>query len=251
MNAAIVDDDKNARDTLSDKLKKYEDITVVGTASDGESGLKLMTEKNPDLLFLDVEMPDMSGLNFLEKLGGYSDIHCHVIMYTSYSGYMLSSFRNNAFDFLLKPIDDKELDVAMERFYADYESNKTNNTAANFDIKQQDNNKYLFYINSSDFRLVDLKDICIFQYNHDLRVWEVIVADKKEPIRLKRNTSNDSLLKLNPKFIQVNQKYIINLMYLLEVTDNICHFYPPFDNIEYVKVGRFYRKHLIESFNSL
>lgn len=52
-------------------------------------------------------------------------------------------------------------------------------------------------------------------------------------------------------FMQVSQRYIININYLKEVRDNICRFYPPFDKLDYVKVGRFFRKKLIERFSTL
>lgn len=252
MKVIIIDDDSGARNSLAEKLDLYDDINLVGMASDGTKGLELMKEKKPDLLFLDVEMPEMSGLDFLEQISNDNKIYCHIVMYTSYEGYMLSSFRNNAFDFLLKPIDDNELDKIIKRCIDDYKKGKdTSSLSLGFEISNPNEDKILFYINSTDFRLVHFKDICMFQYNRDLRTWEAIIADNKVPIRLKHSTTKDSLIKLNKQFVQVNQKYIVNVRYLLEVSDNICRFYPPFDNIEYVKVGRLYRKNLIEQFNSI
>ena len=101
---------------------------------------------------------------------------------------------------------------------------------------------------STDFKLVDKRDIGVFKYNHEGRCWEVVVAGVPAPVRLKRNVKSESLAGLDKQFVQVNQKYIINMDYLIEVVDNVCHFYPPFDNIDYVKVGRFFRKKFIERF---
>ena len=72
-----------------------------------------------ELLFLDVELPDMTGIEFLERMNGAADGACHVVMYTAYADYMLPAFRNKAFDFLLKPVDEGELDTIMRRFSAD------------------------------------------------------------------------------------------------------------------------------------
>jgi two-component system LytT family response regulator len=163
---------------------------------------------------------------------------------------MLSAFRNRASDFLLKPIDDTELDIVIHRFYTDMirrQASDANNISTVKDV----DNKLLLYTNTTDFEFVQIRDIGLFQYNHDGRVWEVVVANRKRPIRLKRNTTNNMLLKLNSDFIQVNQKYIINITYLKEVTDNICLFFPPFDKIDYVNVGCFFRKKLIDRFYSL
>jgi hypothetical protein len=76
-----------------------------------------------------------------------------------------------------------------------------------------------------------------------------MVAGSKTPIRLKRNMTNDKILSIDNRFRQVNQKYIINIDYLFEVKDNVCCFYPPFENIGYVKVGSFFRRRFIEQFN--
>jgi len=79
----------------------------------------------------------------------------------------------------------------------------------------------------------------------------VVIAGSKNPVRLKRNANNDVLVKINPSFVQVHQRYIININYLMDVTDNVCHFYPPFDDLEYVKVGRLYRKKLLDIFENI
>ena len=111
--------------------------------------------------------------------------------------------------------------------------------------------KLLFYTNTVDFRLVQIRDICVFLYDHEARVWTVIAAGCDRPLRLKRNVTKETLLKIDDSFVQVSQKHIININYLLEVRDNVCRFYPPFDKIDNVTVGRFFRRKLISRYNSL
>lgn len=249
MKAIIIDDEKAAISALTDRLKAFSDIEIVGTTQKAQAGLKMVNELKPDVLFLDVEMPEISGLDFLEHMDTSSN-DCDVVMCTAYDDYMLPSFRSNAFDFLLKPVEHKELEIVIQRLLVNKE--KKRNTAPSGDsVKKQDEENFLFYTNAIDFRLVRIKDIGIFQYNHQLRSWEVIVAGRKDPIKLKRSITNDQILELDRNFGQVNQKYIINIRYLLEVKDNFCKFYPPFDEIDYVKVGRFFRKRFIERFNRL
>ena len=77
------------------------------------------------------------------------------------------------------------------------------------------------------------------------------MAGFKKPIKLRRTIKGDNLLALDPLFVQVNQKFIINMNYLVEVTNNVCKFFPPFDKIDYVSVGRIYRKKLREKFFNL
>lgn len=111
--------------------------------------------------------------------------------------------------------------------------------------------KLLVYTNSVDFRVVHIEDICLFSYDHDARVWTVFAAGCDKPLRLRRGATKDSLLSVDSRFMQVSQRHIINLNYLLEVRDNVCRFYPPFEGIGFVRVGRFFRRRLIDSFNSL
>lgn len=251
MKIIIIDDTQTAIDDLTVKLGKYQDIEIAGTAHNGTDGLALLSNTIPDLIFLDVEMPDMTGIEFLDMMKGRIGNNCHVVIYTAYDDYILSAFRNKAFDFLLKPVDESELNTVMRRFYSERINNNDTKDTTVQDSNGIGSNKLLIYTNSVDFRFSDIRDICLFRYNHDVRVWEVVMANKEIPIRLKRNTTNEILLQLAPNFIQVHQKYIININYLMEVVDNKCHFYPPFDNIDYVKVGCFFRKKLITRFNSL
>lgn len=249
MNAIIVDDTQTAIDNLVEKLQKYPDVSVVATAGTGEEGLEMIMRHKPELLFLDVELPDMTGIEFLSQFNEQAEWPCHVVIYTAYSDYMLPAFRNKAFDFLLKPVDDKELDTVISRFYEERENGKM--SAPKDDIIKSNDGKLLFYTNTVDFKLIQIRDICVFSYDHDTRVWQAVAAGCEKPLRLKRNVNKDVLLGIDNSFIQVSQKYIININYLMEVCDNICRFYPPFDNIDYVKVGRFYRRKLIKRFSAI
>lgn len=247
MRTILIDDDQTALNLLTKKLADYPNIEVVGTATDGKSGLQLLEKTQPDIIFLDVELPDINGIDFLERMDE-ANYWCHVVIFTSYSQYMLPAFRKNAFDYLMKPIDDNDLSQIISRIEED--RNNPRRISSGNTITRQRDGKMLLYLNTEDFRLVDMNDIGVFQYNHGLRSWEVIVANQKQPVKLKRSVTNQALLALDDNFVQVNQKYIINISCLMKVKDNICHFFPPFDEIDYVKVGRFFRRKLIERFKT-
>ena len=266
MKIIIVDDDKKAAALLGEKLRGYEGAEVAGIAHNGMDGLRLLADTHPDLLFLDVELPDISGIEFLERIDGCARGRCRVVMYSAHSRYMLRAFRNKAFDYLLKPIDDRELGTIIRRACietardhtlphpntAQGDAHATTSEALDSDgIARRSDGKYIVYTNAMDFRLVDIRDIGVFTYNHDLRVWEVTISGQDEPIRLKRSVNSDTITDLSETLVRVSQKHIINLGYLMEVADNTCRFYPPFDGIEDVKVGRFFRKKLIDRFSSL
>ena len=245
MKVVIIDDDKTSANDLARRLQAYPDVNVVGTAQCGVDGLELLARSKPDLLFLDIELPDLSGIDFLERMDGQANGHCRVVMFSAYDKYMLPAFRQQAFDFLLKPADDAELRTVMQRIYA---SRKHEPAPAAQPVADD---KFLLYTNAADFRLVNLRDIGVFRYNSGQRVWEAVLAGVEQPVRLKRTVNSETLLMASPDFVQVHQKFIINMTYLIEVTGNLCHFFPPFDDIDYVKVGRLYRRKLIERFSSL
>lgn len=269
MKVVIIDDDKSSGKALADLLETKYDMEVLGCALCGLDGLAMVNRYQPDVLFLDVQLPDVNGLDFLDKLSGFVHRRCQVVMYTAYDEYILTAFRKQAFDVLLKPINPQELDTIVRRLEKEAEKEAEKELEAEKETEKEAekeaervvgagvknapvaNGKLLFYTNSVDFRLVDKENVCLFQYNHEVRCWEVVVADNRKPIRLKRSVKSTDLLALAPHFMQVNQKFIVNINYLIEVVDNVCHFYPPFDEIDYVKVGRLYRKKLIDRFLSI
>ena len=248
MTTIIIDDNKQAAQDLVNRLKDYKEVELVGVAYNGFDGLTMVSEQQPDIIFLDVQLPDISGLDFLDRIDSFTHSRTRVVMYTAYDEFVLPAFRKKAFDVLLKPIDAKDLETVIGRLVAVDGEADNSQTAMKM---QKNEDKFLFYTNTLDFRLVDKRDVCLFQYNHDMRCWEAVVAGGKAPIRLKRTLKSDVLLRLDPQFVQVSQRFIVNMNYLIEVVDNVCHFYPPFDSITYVKVGRLFRRKLIERFSSL
>lgn len=251
MRIIIIDDNAQAACDLQNRLVKYPQIKVVAIASNGLDGLAKVSELQPDLLFLDVQLPDISGLDFLERVDSFTHGGCRVVMFTAYDEFILPAIRKKAFDVLLKPIDDSELEIIMKRLDEVGLPLPKQMEQKEKGVDMRESNKFLLYTNTVDFKLVDKRDIALFQYNHEVRCWEAVVAGSKAPIRLKRTIKSDDLVGVDEQFLQVNQKFIINMNYLIEVVDNVCHFYPPFDNLNYVKVGRLYRRKLVDRFYSL
>lgn len=245
MKAIIIDDELKAINDLTEKLASFTDIEIMATATNAGVGLKLVEDNLPDILFLDVEMPEMTGIDFLKEMQE-RDVWCHVVVTTSYSIYMLPAFRNDAYDFLTKPINDKELESVIQRIRKDIKNPKRNNAES----KQAKSGFLLCYTNSEDFQLVNISTIGLFKYNSENRSWEVVIANQKQPVKLKRDVTNKDLLSLDNRFLQVNQKFIVNINCLLKVRDNRCIFNPPFEDIDYVKVGRLFRRRLVERFIS-
>lgn len=114
MRAVIVDNEPPMIRTLSGLLEMYcPDVTLVGTADGVATGEKLILEERPDLIFLDIEMDDGTGLDLVERLNFRK---LHVIFVTAHDKYAINAFKYSAIDFLLKPVDPEDLMTALRKF---------------------------------------------------------------------------------------------------------------------------------------
>lgn len=109
----IIEDEYNARETLKILLEKYcDNVEMVGEAHDVKSGLECIKTHEPDLVFLDIEMPDGDGFDLLKKINGFK---FDIIFTTAYSEFAVQAFKYNTIDYLLKPIVHEELIKAVDK----------------------------------------------------------------------------------------------------------------------------------------
>ncbi len=112
----LVDDEKHSVATLAWKLEKFcPDVEVVAQFTDSSEALEYLKKNQPDLLFLDIEMPRLNGFELLEELGG-EQISFDVIFTTAYDEFGIRAVKANALDYLLKPVQNLELKQALEKF---------------------------------------------------------------------------------------------------------------------------------------
>lgn len=111
--ALIVDDEPLARDRVRMLLEPHEDLEVIGEAADGEMGLRVIEAVSPDLVFLDIQMPGLGGLEMLEKID--PERRPLVIFLTAYNEYAVDAFDAAALDYVLKPVDPERFEKALER----------------------------------------------------------------------------------------------------------------------------------------
>ncbi|HTM13852.1 MAG TPA: LytTR family transcriptional regulator DNA-binding domain-containing protein [Bryobacteraceae bacterium] len=115
ISAVLVDDEKLASDELAYLLKEFADVEVIATAANGLEAVKLIADLEPDLVFLDVQMPGLDGMGVIEKLRAQSVPLPYFVMATAYDQYAVEAFRLQALDYLLKPVEKDRLAVAVER----------------------------------------------------------------------------------------------------------------------------------------
>ncbi len=112
----IVDDDDVALENLSFELGKDARFSLEKVAKNGKQGKKVILKTRPDLLFLDVEMPDITGMELLQEIRDDISWNMKVVFYTAYDKYMIQAIRESAFDYLLKPFEEQELKDILARF---------------------------------------------------------------------------------------------------------------------------------------
>jgi len=115
LSVLIVDDEQLARDELAFLLKSFPSVDVVGAAGDGLEALELIEQYQPDIVFMDVQMPGLNGLEVVREIAGAGGPMPYFIFATAYDQYAVQAFEVNAVDYLLKPIEKERLAKSIER----------------------------------------------------------------------------------------------------------------------------------------
>ena len=243
----IIDDDKSSITVLANELKVYQDVVVVATASDSYDGEQVILKHKPQLIFLDIELPCISGLEFLATLHSKIDWDINIIFYTSYDKYMLQAFRMEAFDFLLKPINKDDLLLVMNRYYLNRKNAQPSLLSS---IHYPIEKPLLLTTVVNDKIILRPQNIGYFRYNSERKLWEIVLDDFRHVI-LKHNTTANVILNYGTEFIQIHKTYIININYLSMIQENACIMLYPFNTVTELKVSKIYRKKLFENFYNL
>ena len=226
---AIVDDDEVALENLSFELGKDARFFLKGTARNGKQGKKLIAKVQPDLLFLDVELPDMTGMELLQEIRDSVSWNMRIVFYTAYDKYMIQAIREAAFDYLLKPFEEQELRDILARF-----------------VEQAEAGQRMSYPIGAP--LPTGQTFIVFTPTNDMRKqWEVIL-NNQPPLVLRRGMTAEQITQYSSSFVQIHQSYIINIDYLMIIKDSKCMLYPPFDKVTELLVSRKYKKELQDRF---
>ncbi|WP_299758795.1 LytTR family DNA-binding domain-containing protein [uncultured Pontibacter sp.] len=200
MRALIVDDSRLARNELRRLLQEHPHLTVVGEAQNAEEALQLTEQLQPDVLFLDIQMPGKSGFELLEQLEQVPQ----VIFTTAYDTYAIKAFEYNALDYLLKPVQPQRLQVALSKL----EEQQTNSKS----VQEQPRD----YLQEHDQVFVKDGEKCWFVKLSEIRLLEVcgnytrVYFDAEKP--LIQRTLNYMEQRLDPKvFFRASRQHMVNL----------------------------------------
>ena len=180
--AILAEDETVLRGELRAKLAKlWPELSVVGEAADGVEALRLLAERAPDVVFLDVEMPRLTGLDVARQAQG----RCHVVFVTAYDSHAVAAFEQGAIDYVLKPIDLSRLALTVRRV-----EQRLGTVPDSLDevLRQlatsRPQRSYLRWINASQgdlVRLITVDDVCYFQ--SDTGYTNVVTKDATVLIR--------------------------------------------------------------------
>src|SRR5579883_1961275 len=115
ISAILVDDEKLASEELAYQLKEFPDLEVVATASNGLEAVKLIEDLEPDLVFMDVQMPGLDGIGVIRKLREKNIPLPYFVMATAYDQYAVEAFQLEALDYVLKPVEHERLAATVDR----------------------------------------------------------------------------------------------------------------------------------------
>ncbi len=215
--AIVAEDESILREQLVAKLRKlWPDLEVIAEAEDGAAALEALEDRVPDFMFLDIQMPEMTGVEVARHVGGRS----HVVFVTAYDQYAIQAFETGAVDYVLKPATDERLAVTIERLKAKLASPPVDLTSMLAQLASQlpgAKKERLQWIKATvgqNLRLIPVGEVLFFQ--SDEKYTRVALADGEALIK----TSIRELLDgLDPDvFWQIHRSTIVNAHAIAGVT---------------------------------
>ena len=202
MKAIIVDDSNLARQELKHLLKSFNDVQIIGEAENAEAAEALIQEKRPELIFLDIQMPDKSGFELLELLEDVPEI----IFTTAFDQYAMKAFDHNALDYLQKPIKEDRLALALEKASQKIRlRNSDEEKSQQLGLKNQ-----VFVKDGEQCWFVSLADISVLEI---MGSYTRIYFKSEKPMIPRSLNYMES--RLDPEvFFRANRQQIINLKYI-------------------------------------
>ena len=222
----IVDDEKPCIDVLKSDLSQFNNIKVIDTCTTAHKGMQSIINYRPSLVFVDVEMPKITGFELIQSINDTICWPINVVFYSAYDKYILEAMRSAALDFLLKPYHPHELERIIQRVQ-DNVANLQNNKPVRNNLIIAENRKIAIQT-ISNLSFVTVCEVLCFEHAGD--GWNIVLTNGKQHA-LKPGISFKDILKISESFVLVNPKQIINIDHLASVENKLlrCEFLPPFD----------------------
>ena len=206
----IIDDEPLARQLIKTFLQPYTQVEVVAECGDGFEGFKTIQEYNPDLIFLDIQMPRLNGFEMLELL----DKPPAVIFTTAFDEYALKAFEAHAIDYLLKPIIKDRFDKAMQKWLNQAPAKATAQVSALLENSIYEGYQHRIVVKDNGLiRIIPAQEIFYIEANDD---YIKIVTDNGS--YLKKSTLSHIEQTLDPQqFVRVHRSYLVPVTQLMRI----------------------------------
>ena len=210
MKALLIDDERLARNELRRLLENFPKINIVGEAANADEGLQMIEELQPDILFLDIQMPGKTCFELLQAIEGHVP---EVVFTTAYDEYAIKAFEYNALDYLLKPIELHRLSEAIQKVEEELDQQQARQEAAKEGVKVLGENDQVFVKDGEKCWFVKLGKVRLFE---SMGNYVRLYFDDQKPLVLKSLNALED--RLDPKvFFRANRKHIINLQYIAKI----------------------------------
>lgn len=212
ISAIIIDDDAEAIQLLEMFLRQFPTISIVGTSTNAKAGLAIIKQLIPDLVFLDIDMPDMTGLQVAEAVKA-KNFHSQIVFTTAYQHYAYKALSIEPLDFLTKPFCHEDLNIVIKKYLVRLDKKKYEQKLDKF-IQSQSSPPKIKLPTFHSFIVVDINDIVYIKtikngtavYLHDGTIENVL-----------RNLIGVVLLLNSSLMFQINRSTYVNLNYLLRI----------------------------------
>jgi len=212
LRAVIVEDEKRSRETLSGLLKLYcKTVEIVGEADGVQTGIDLIQKQKPDVVFLDIQMPDGTGFKLLENI---DDIKFEVIFTTAYDQFAIKAIKFSALDYLLKPIFPKDLVDAVKKAE---QKKKSNTTKESIKIllenikKPEDESPNIVLSTSEKINVVKVEDIIRCESDD---CYTTFYFKNEKKLLISRTLKEHEELLREYSFIRPHKSHLVNAMYV-------------------------------------
>lgn len=219
MNAVIIDDERKARLLLTAMLQEHcPQVNVLAECEDLPSGIKAIKREKPDLVFLDIEMPGHSGLELLDFFNE-DEVNFDIIFTTAYSEYAIRAFKMSAIDYLLKPIQPRELTSAVERAKKKQEQFSTLQLLRN---NLSGKSKKIVLNQTKGIEFIDADDIVFMKGNG---AYTEIHRKEGGFILASKNLKHfEELLSDQPHFFRTQKSFVVNTKYVNNIQREVGSF---------------------------
>ncbi len=209
----IVDDEPLARQLIRNFLSRYKNFEIAGEADNGFEGIKIINELKPDLIFIDVQMPKISGLEMIDLL---DDPMPYIIFSTAFDQYAVDAFEKNAIDYLLKPYNGDRFEKAIGKFLAEFMEKPAPHTDENIkNLINQGGKKTdkILVRHGSKIVVIPVEEIVYLMAEDDYVSFHTLT---KKYLKQSTLTFFEETLP-SEKFVRIHRSYIVNIDFLIQL----------------------------------